>query len=194
MGEHQSHLWGRCWRGNLEKVRKALQAGADPNTTGGKCDSSCLFVALQNNHMEVADLLLSQPGIQVNAKNRYGQSALHFACAKGNVASVKKLLSIPGILVNEREGPEGTGTTPIKLAIASGSIDIVRLLIAAPGILMSEGGCATGWTPIRSGWTPIREAIRLGRIEIVHLLVNVKEVNLKVTNIQRRILEDSAPE
>ena len=107
---------------------------------------------------------------------------------------MKKLLSIPGILVNEREGPEGTGTTAIKLAIASGSIDIVRLLIAAPGILMSEGGCATGWTPIRSGWTPIREAIRLGRIEIVHLLVNVKEVNLKVTNIQRRILEDSAPE
>ena len=151
-------------------------------------------MALQNNHMEVADLLLSQPGIQVNAKNRYGQSALHFACAKGNVASVKKLLSIPGILVNEREGPEGTGTTLIKLAIASGSIDIVRLLIAAPGILMSEGGCATGWTPIRSGWTPIREAIRLGRIEIVRLLVTVKEVNLEVTNFQRRILEDSAPE
>ena len=151
-------------------------------------------MALQNNHMEVADLLLSQPGIQVNAKNRYGQSALHFACGKSNVASVKKLLSIPGILVNEREGTEGTGCTPIKLAIASGNIDIVRLLIAAPGILLSEGGCATGWTPIRYRWTPIREAIRLGRIEIVHLLVNVKEVNLKVTNIQRRILEDSAPE
>ena len=59
---------------------------------------------------------------------------------------------------------------------------------------MSEGGCATGWTPIRSGWTPIREAIRLGKIESVRLLVNVKEVNLKVTNTQRRILEESAPE
>ena len=187
-------IYWKCALGKLEEVREALQAGADPNTTGGKCDSSCLFVALQNNHMEVADLLLLQPGIQVNAKNRYGQSALHFACAKGNVASVKKLLSIPIILVNESEGPEGTGCTPINLAIASGSIHIVRLLIAAPGILFSEGGCATGWTPIRSGWTPIREAIILGKIEIVRLLVTVKEVNLKVTNIQRRILEDSAPE
>ena len=97
-------IYWKCALGKLEEVRDALQAGADPNTTDGKCNSSCLFVALQNNHMEVADLLLSQPGIQVNAKNRYGQSALHFACAKGNVASVKKLLSIPGILVNEREG------------------------------------------------------------------------------------------
>ena len=112
-------IYWKCALGKLEEVREALQAGADPNTTGGKCDSSCLFVALQNNHMEVADLLLSQPGIQVNAKNRYGQSALHFACGKSNVASVKKLLSIPGILVNEKEGIEGTGCTPIKLAIAS---------------------------------------------------------------------------
>ena len=82
MAEQQNNLlWEKCKDGRLEEVREALQAGADPNTTGGPFHSPCLMEAARNNHDEVVALLLSSPGIQVNAKNLHGWTALHWAAS-----------------------------------------------------------------------------------------------------------------
>merc|ERR1719352_1336057 len=101
-------LWKKCVDGNLEEVREAIQAGADPNTRGPN-NRTCLMIAAEWNHDEVVALLLARPGIQVNAKNQFNSTALHLACAKGSLASLSKLLAAPGVQLNERNND---GYTP----------------------------------------------------------------------------------
>ena len=57
-------LWENCKQGKLREARQALEAGADPNTTGDR-NMTCLMVAVENNHDQVVALLLDLPGIQV---------------------------------------------------------------------------------------------------------------------------------
>ena len=63
--------------------------------------------------MEVVDLLLAQPDIDVNAKSWGNDKALHLTCRRRNIAILSKLLAVPGILVNERDS---NGRTPIMSA------------------------------------------------------------------------------
>ena len=73
-------------------------------------------------------MLLAQPDIEVNAKDNSDSTALHWACAPGNVAILNQLLAVPGILVNERE--RELGWTPIMAAIELARLDIVRVMAA----------------------------------------------------------------
>ena len=80
-------LWKNCKFGKVEEVREALQAGADPNTTRGILDDTCLMVAAYYNHDEVLALLLAA-GADVNAKSNYNRTALRKACSSGSLASL----------------------------------------------------------------------------------------------------------
>lgn len=73
-------MWEKCNLEKVEEVRKALEEGADPNTTDGERGIRCLMVALEKNQSEVVDLLISCPAIEVNAKDPINRTALHFAC------------------------------------------------------------------------------------------------------------------
>jgi len=86
---------------------------------------TCLMVAAENNHDQVVALLLAQPGIQVNARDKMNFTALHWACQMGSVASLTILLAVPVLLLNERNSG---GWTPILAAIFYGKTEAVRLM------------------------------------------------------------------
>ena len=111
-------MWESCSLGELNVTGELLLAGADPNTRGGRDNSTCLMEAVKGNHQAVVDLLLAQPSIEVNAKDNFDHTALHFACRTGtrNIAILSKLLAVPGILVNERDS---YGWTPIMDALTA---------------------------------------------------------------------------
>ena len=112
-------FWSDCKNGKLKEAKEALEAGADPNTVCRKM--TCLMAATLHNRAEMVALLLSQPGIDVNAKDDQGNTAFHVACCKGNVAILRLLLAAPGLLHNERNNP-------ILRAIKSVKIEAVRLM------------------------------------------------------------------
>ena len=56
---------------------------------------------------ELVSLLLEQPGIDVNAKNSLGKTALHMAVRNGTPAILRLLLDFPGI---DREAKDGEAT------------------------------------------------------------------------------------
>ena len=119
----ENNLWGKCADGKVEEVKEALEAGADPNTRGGPEKMTCLMVATWKSQEKVVDLLLAQPGIQVNAKASNNFTALHFASLRNSafvehdgISILKKLVAFPGIELNERNDE---GLTPIMLAIIS---------------------------------------------------------------------------
>ena len=123
--------WGRelTDEERLEKVTVALEAGEDPNTSGGKLETTSLMVAVLRRWDQVVAKLLSCPGINVNAKDMDNCTALHHA-AFGNVGILKMLMATPGILHNEKNLG---GRTPIQEAWY-GKTDIVREMAKCPHV------------------------------------------------------------
>ena len=127
MAEQQNNLWEKCMSGRVEEVREALAAGADPNARGGSVNFTCLMVATWENHDRVVELLLSTPGIQVNAKTEFGTTALQYACHRGSLASLALIVKSPGVQLNERNN---YGWTPIMFAIGSRQTQAVLQMAA----------------------------------------------------------------
>ena len=53
-------------------------------------------------YIEVVNLLLETPDIDVNKEDEHGNNALHYAAAGGHMEAVKMLLDIPGMNKNKR--------------------------------------------------------------------------------------------
>ena len=122
------HLFNYCSDGRVDKMKEALEAGADPNFTSGHHRYlSVLMEATHRGRYEAVDLLLAQPDINVNHQCSWGWTALHHAVDRSSVAILKKLLLAPGILVNEKGR---LGRTPIMVAARSGFTEAVYLLAA----------------------------------------------------------------
>ena len=100
----------------MEKVREALANGADVNKRNRFKETS-LMEAVRDEKEPMVSLLLQQPGIQVNAKNTIGWTALHCAAVychgtKGRKL-IKLLLNFPGI---DTEITNNSGKTPLMHA------------------------------------------------------------------------------
>ena len=132
MAAHRKNLWESCSQAicELNVTRELLLAGADPNTRGGRDNSTCLMEAIKGNHQAIVDLLLAQPSIEVKVKDNKNSTALHLACdtRRRNIAILSKLLAVPGILVNERDSD---GWTPIMLAIYSEAVRVMAVRVMA---------------------------------------------------------------
>ena len=66
-----------CQQNNIEKVKFYLEYGANVNC---KFSYSALHYAVKNNSEDLLDLLLSQPGVDVNIRCRRGWTPLMYAC------------------------------------------------------------------------------------------------------------------
>ncbi|MBY0405997.1 MAG: ankyrin repeat domain-containing protein, partial [Cyanobacteria bacterium] len=84
-----------------------------------------------NGHGAILEKLLACPGIEVNAKDRFGKTSLVWAAEKGHVEIVEKLLAEPGIEVNSKINTDGTA---LMYASMSGHVPVIEKLLAAPGI------------------------------------------------------------
>ena len=126
-------LWENCRTGRVEEARQALAAGADPNARGGLFNGTCLMVAATFDHDRVVELLLSTPGIQVNAKDKDDKTALHYACSGGPLVRLDLILSSPGVQLNERDNE---GWTPIMRAIQSRQTRSVLQMAAVPQVCL----------------------------------------------------------
>ena len=116
-----------CYNGNLEEVRRALARGEDVNKTN-QYSATGLMRAVWNKHNAVVDLLLSQPGVNVNwVNNNDGWTALHYAWYYNNVEGLKMLLAHPSM--NSHNVKNRDGRTPLMVAINSGYTSYIKELL-----------------------------------------------------------------
>ncbi|XP_030847619.1 SMC5-SMC6 complex localization factor protein 1 isoform X3 [Strongylocentrotus purpuratus] len=111
----------------------------------------------------------------VNRKNPKGETPLHVACIKNNIAKVRELLNEPDIDINARDNADWT---PLHEACNHGHTACVKeLLKFVPGkrkITGTENGRQTLdllAAPSDCGTTPLHDAVNNNQIEAVKLLV-----------------------
>ena len=144
--------------GKVERVRRQLAWGVDPNWRSFRYRRAPLHEAAANGHVEVVQLLLDNDA-EVNIKTEGSATPLHYASRGGHVDVMRVLLEA-GANVAER----GTGCgTPLQWAAADGHLKAAELLLEYQADINQEGG---------DGLTALHVAAGKGDLEMVTFLVS----------------------
>jgi ankyrin repeat protein len=122
---------------DFEVVNDLIQRGANVNATG-MWSSTPLMVAIQYGHVDIINVLLDQPDINVSHINEKGCTALLYGCMEGNAVAVSKIINM-GVDVNlpavksiyNPKLDQTTWGTPLSVACMNGYAEIVSYLIDA---------------------------------------------------------------
>jgi ankyrin repeat protein len=117
---------GLCEWGTPEKIKAAIENGANVNAKDADGYTALMYTARKNN-AEVVSMLLER-GADVNAKNKGGYTALIFAIGHPNYAEVISMLLERGADVNAKTNE---GITPLMRAASRNGESVVSALIDA---------------------------------------------------------------
>ncbi|XXQ33689.1 Ankyrin repeat domain-containing protein [Plasmodiophora brassicae] len=117
-------------RNNAVMVRILIDAGAEVNvstSTTGRHDTILHHAASQNAGSHIMIMLLAE-GIDVNARDDVGRTALFVAAEQGNADALLFLASVPGVDVH---AGDMFRCAPLVAAARSGNRDCVAILLRA---------------------------------------------------------------
>ena len=179
-----------CWDGNKEKVQACLTLEVDVDHIGKAWNepwtnpsSSGLAKAAISGHIEVVDLLLTAPKIDINQTSEYVRTCLHDTCWQPHNLSgiIVKLCSDPRIKLNERDS---LGKTPAFKTVENGHIENLRALKYVPGV---------NWNiKDNEGDSPLMLAVKEEKAEKITELVKIIDIDLNATNKSGQTLEQVA--
>jgi uncharacterized protein len=135
-------------------LRQWLELGMDPNLIN-ESFTPAIVLALQQDSLKAAALLLQSPKIKLEATNLQGETALMIAAIRGHQDLVQAMLA-KGAQVNR------TGWTALHYAASGGHSGIIRLLLEAHAYIDAESP---------NGSTPLMMAAQYGSPESVKLLL-----------------------
>lgn len=141
-------------RDHRHTVEALLQRGFDPNTVD-ETGQPGIIAALLNESYEVADALVNSDGLQLEAVNRSGETALMMASLRGQSRLVERLLQ-RGAVVNR------PGWSPLHYAATAPDDTPMKLLLA-------HGAAVDARSP--NGTTPLMMAADYGPSACVDLLL-----------------------
>ncbi|CAH0023250.1 unnamed protein product [Clonostachys rhizophaga] len=183
-------------RGLQGVVARLLNHGAMVSAQDAKRNQP-LFLSCQGGFVETTTELLEHGAKDfIDARNRFGQTALHFACRKGRSPIVKVLLEYEAKTNIVSNG----NRSPIFDASSRGHPEIVQLLLSHKSwnkVLLGKKVTATGRTPLHAavykghdeiaekllesgsklgicdiqGWTPLMAATKQKSVGLMKLLL-----------------------
>ena len=140
---------------NVAPIKRLLAKGLDPNIREPERGETGLIVAMRYDSNDTLNLLLAQPGIDMELRAPNGNTALMMAAFRQNKPALLSLIA-RGAQVNQ------TGWTALHYAAAAGSSDLTSLLLAHHAHIDAESP---------SGMTPLMMAAREGMESVVALLL-----------------------
>ncbi|KAF5622090.1 ankyrin repeat-containing protein [Fusarium tjaetaba] len=120
--------------GHVDVVEAFLKTGRFEINTPfkywyGSSNIPLLSIAAKAGEVRVVDMLLSQPGIDVQQTDNQGQTPLAIAASRAATAIVERLLAVEGVDPNARDTK---GQTPLHMAVeCSNSLGTVEALLRA---------------------------------------------------------------
>ncbi len=188
---HDAAVWGHA-----EVVKVLLRSSADISTKDEDNRTALHFAVTNdkvaaNRQVATARVLLASPGIEVNARNAKGLTALHLAAFGGGADIIKTLLKASAS-PDARE--HKNASTPLHLAALVGNVEAIEALVAAGADVHAKD---------RRGRTPRNYAENAGRAAAVTALANALKLQAKPTATgrilgevfpsQRRVARDGEP-
>lgn len=122
---HQA-IESRC---PLELIEALVAAGADLNQPSPIRQNTALHMAVELDRPQLLEyLMLDGRGVDLNAANARGESALHvcFSGGRCNLNALRDLLNQRGIFVNSQDAD---GNSALHCAVAQRNADAVQLLM-----------------------------------------------------------------
>jgi len=117
--------------GDVIKVSKLL--ASEPDLVNCESDGRTpLLAAVHHGRQEMLELLLSQPGVNLD-QGVGGWSPLHEACFVNNVEAVQQLV-LGGADINI---VDGDGYTPVMVALWFQRLEALREMLATPGVSLT---------------------------------------------------------
>ncbi len=148
--------WFRAIRlDDVRVIRNLLERGFDPATIEPERFDTGLIQAVRHKSTRVFHLLLSTPGVDINARSRNGDTALMVAALQSDTALALALID-KGAQINR------PGWTALHYAASSGNLEIIRHLLEQSAFIDAE-------SPNRT--TPLMMAARSGHRDAVALLL-----------------------
>jgi len=127
-------LWRAVKGGSLRDVELVLSLpDVDPNEADRDSRTALWWAAWSSrtvDNVKIAELLLANDRLEINAADKCDQTPLHVASLTGNVEVVKLLLAEAHLEVNIRcYGEPYEGSAPLHVAVDSRNKKMVRLLL-----------------------------------------------------------------
>lgn len=135
-------------------VQALLNRGFDPNTPSPQ-GSHGLMLAMQDNNLKVARVLIRHRQTNVDPRNKQDETPLMMAALKGDTELVLALIA-RGADINK------PGWAPLHYAATKGSVPIVRELLDKSAYIDAESP---------NGTTPLMMAAMYGTPEVVKILL-----------------------
>eukprot|EP01083_Nonionella_stella_P270940 917701_1 len=154
--------------------------GMDANPSNEE-DFSPLMCAVRTGDLEMIEILLKHPRINVNyvSSCELGQTVLMVAIENGQIAAARLLLSHPAIDTSYEE--DNTDKTAMICAILSGCTEIVQMLLERPDCNPNEIWVEHGdYDDEEDNYSILVHASKLGHTECVRLLLG--HPRIKVTS------------
>ena len=129
-------LWKLCKEGKLDEVRSLLACGKDVNSKNSS-EETALMYAVSNNHNPIVKLLLDQPAVDVNVKDDYGWTALHYAALDNNAVGARMLLLLNDF--NSANETDNFGFTALMIAVKNRKEEVLRELVKHQCVSLDVG-------------------------------------------------------
>jgi hypothetical protein len=110
--------------------------------------------------IEIVQLLLANPHVEINHPDTDGDTPFHEACYRNQLDVVQLFLEHPRVEVNQQNKKE---QTPLHNACSDGNVALVTLLLQEPRVNANQHG--------RCGQTALHQACSLGHTEVAKLLL-----------------------
>lgn len=122
----QTEAFQAARTGDEEALKEALKAGYAVNQPNARGDT-LLTVAAYNGQAKAVAVVLKQPKVDVEAKNKLGLTAVTAAAFKGHADILTQLIEAKADVNAASE----TGQTPLMFAVQSGKVKAVEVLLKA---------------------------------------------------------------
>ncbi|KAL2195387.1 ankyrin repeat-containing domain protein [Corynascus similis CBS 632.67] len=143
-----------------------------------------LLNAAFGGHIEVVQLLLTVPGVDIEASGELGETPLNRAARYGKTAVVEALLSTGKVRINARDWSEAKdchNRTPLMYAAKNGNVAIVKALLATCQVDINKRDS--------DGWTPVHHAAKSdidGVNGVIDTLLGIRQVEVDAKDTQLR--------
>lgn len=157
---------------NVDLILKCLDHGSNVNQPDLLNSNTPIEIAAQFNSLDALQIYLHHRLVNVNAKNKDGQTALHIASSNDFIEFVRLL--IENEFVQQRI-TDLKGRMPIHVASENGHVDIVELFLSK--------GCVTVNARTDYGATPLHMALESGDIGMIEYLLDVEGVDAEAKTL-----------